>query len=73
MKKAKTIKYTDHVLQRMAQRKINKQLVQSCVDAGSKEPINGSYHYKFNGLTVVLGKSDVTVVTAYWDAEIRKD
>jgi hypothetical protein len=73
MKKPKTIKYTNHVLQRMAQRKINKQLVQDCVDAGAKEPINGSYHYRLKGLTVVLGKSDVTVVTTYWDAEIRKD
>lgn len=69
MKKQKTIKYTNHVLERMSQRKINKALVQNCVDNGIKEQINDANHYKLNGLTVVLGKSDVTVVTTYWDIE----
>lgn len=67
MKKQKTIKYTNHVLQRMGERKINKLLVQECVDNGIKENINEAYHYKHKGLIVVLGKSDVTVVTTYWE------
>jgi hypothetical protein len=67
MKKTKTIKYTNHVLQRMGERKINKTLVQNCVDNGEREIINEAFHYKYNGLIVVLGKSDVTVVTTYWE------
>lgn len=69
MKKSKTIKYTTHVLERMSQRRINKEMVQRCVDFGAKEKVANSFHYKLDKLIVVLGKSDVTVVTTYLEAE----
>lgn len=65
-KKEKTIKYTNHVLERMGQRKINKTLVQNCVDLGVKTRKNNGYHYEHDDLIVVLGNNDVTIVTTYW-------
>lgn len=64
--KQKTIKYTNHVLERMGQRQINKELVQRCVDLGVKTKKNNGYHYEFDELIVVLGNNDVTVMTSYW-------
>ena len=69
MKKPKTIKYTDHVLERMSQRHIKKEMVQRCVDHGQRAIVANSFHYVLDKLTVVLGKSDVTVVTTYFETE----
>lgn len=69
MKKPKTIKYTDHVLNRMSQRQIKKEMVQRCVDYGQRSSVANSFHYVLDKLTVVLGKSDVTVVTTYFETE----
>jgi imidazoleglycerol phosphate dehydratase HisB len=68
-RKPKTIKYTGHVLERMAQRGVKKLDVQKCVDFGVKTKIHNTVHYIFEDLTVVLGNSDVTVVTTYWKQE----
>lgn len=67
--KSRTIKYTDHVLERMGQRQINKALVQECVDKGECKFLNNSYHYTYNDLTVVLNKNNVTVMTTYKNTE----
>lgn len=69
MKKPKTIKYTNHVLERMSQRRIKKDLVQRCVDFGIMTQVSNAHHYELDGLIVVLGKSNVTVVTTYWKTE----
>lgn len=61
----RTIKYTDHVLERMSIRQINKRMVQECVKRGARQFIDNSYHYKYGDLTVVLGKNDVTIITTY--------
>ena len=66
MKKSKTIKYTDHVLERMSQRQIKKEMVQRCVDYGVRSKVANSFHYILENLTVVLGKSDVTILTTYF-------
>lgn len=66
MKKSKTIKYTDHVLERMSQRRIKKDMVQRCVDFGVRSRVANSFHYILENLVVVLGNSDVTILTTYF-------
>lgn len=64
--KEKKIRYTDHCLQRMSERKINKALVQECVNLGECEYIDESYHYSYKDLVVVLAKNNVSISTTYW-------
>lgn len=65
------LKYTEHAFARMAERDINRSMVEAVVMAGSvRVEITGVCRYTLEGLVVVVYGQDV--VTAYYDSNCRQ-
>jgi hypothetical protein len=71
MRKSRKLRFTDHALERMAERGIKKNMVDYCYRYGtmSGRRKNTVFLYQYEDLVVVLGKNNVEVVTVYWKQE----